>query len=217
MQQRFAVIICGRFHLTQIRRIRRRFNYRVAAMKEKFLLHACQESHSLMFAYLVATSVPSAVSQQERTRFALAGSWQRRHRVDHGGSEANQPPGQAWARPDLRFRSAMREPQVARLRGRPGRYVFERSVGQQPACQGGSGKSGAPAFHSCGSWWSRLTRQSKTSKTFVARPVACTFGTIGHREATMKEKAAGLNPDKDVNHVNMDILEIQKLVEVRWA
>ena len=29
----------------------------------------------------------------------------------------------------------------------------------------------------------------------------------------MKEKAAGLNPDKDVNHVNMDILEIQKLVE----
>ncbi|MCC6980049.1 MAG: ABC transporter substrate-binding protein [Candidatus Melainabacteria bacterium] len=53
----------------------------------------------------------------------------------------------------------------------------------------------------------------KEIKDLRGKTVACTFGTIGHREATLKEEAAGLNPDKDVNHVNMDILEIQKLVE----
>lgn len=53
----------------------------------------------------------------------------------------------------------------------------------------------------------------KEIKDLKGKTVACTFGTIGHREATMKEEAAGLNPEKDVNHVNMDILEIQKLVE----
>lgn len=53
----------------------------------------------------------------------------------------------------------------------------------------------------------------KEIKDLKGKTVACTFGTIGHREATMKEEAAGLNPDKDVKHVNMDILEIQKLVE----
>ncbi len=52
----------------------------------------------------------------------------------------------------------------------------------------------------------------KDIKDLRGKTVACTFGTIGHREATLKEEAAGLNPDKDVNNVNMDILEIQKLV-----
>lgn len=52
----------------------------------------------------------------------------------------------------------------------------------------------------------------KEIKDLKGKTVACTFGTIGHREATMKEQAAGLNPDKDVQHVNMDIFEIQKLV-----
>lgn len=52
----------------------------------------------------------------------------------------------------------------------------------------------------------------KDIKDLRGKTVACTFGTIGHREATMKEQAAGLNPDMDVTHVNMDILEIQKLV-----
>ena len=53
----------------------------------------------------------------------------------------------------------------------------------------------------------------KDVKDLRGKTVACTFGTIGHREATLREKAAGLDPDKDVNNVNMDILEIQKLVE----
>lgn len=52
----------------------------------------------------------------------------------------------------------------------------------------------------------------KEIKDLKGKTVACTFGTIGHREATLKEEAAGLKPE-DVNHVNMDILEIQKLVE----
>lgn len=53
----------------------------------------------------------------------------------------------------------------------------------------------------------------KDIKDLRGKTVACSFGTIGHREATLKEHAAGLNPDKDVTHVNMDILAIQKLVE----
>lgn len=51
----------------------------------------------------------------------------------------------------------------------------------------------------------------KEIKDLRGKTIACTFGTIGHREATLKEEAAGLKPE-DVNHVNMDILEIQKLV-----
>lgn len=52
----------------------------------------------------------------------------------------------------------------------------------------------------------------KEIKDLRGKTVACTFGTIGHREATLKEQAAGLDPGKDVTNVNMDTLEIQKLV-----
>lgn len=52
----------------------------------------------------------------------------------------------------------------------------------------------------------------KETKDLKGKTIACTFGTIGHREVTLKEEAAGLDPAKDVNNVNMDILEIQKLV-----
>lgn len=61
----------------------------------------------------------------------------------------------------------------------------------------------------------------KDVKDLRGKTIACTFGTIGHREATLVAKAAGLNPDKDVTNVNMDILEIQKLVGAggreRWG
>ncbi|MBX9691768.1 MAG: ABC transporter substrate-binding protein, partial [Cyanobacteria bacterium] len=61
----------------------------------------------------------------------------------------------------------------------------------------------------------------KETKDLRGKTVACTFGTIGHREATLKEEAAGLDSKKDVNNVNMDILEIQKLVGAggreRWG
>lgn len=52
----------------------------------------------------------------------------------------------------------------------------------------------------------------KDIKDLRGKTVACTFGSIGHREATLKEEAVGLTPGKDVNNINMDILEIQKLV-----
>lgn len=45
------------------------------------------------------------------------------------------------------------------------------------------------------------------------RTVATPFGTVAHREATMKQLAAGLDPDKDVKNINIDILEISNLVQ----
>lgn len=53
----------------------------------------------------------------------------------------------------------------------------------------------------------------KEIKDLRGKIIGCTFGTIGHREVTRREKEAGLVPDKDVTNVDMDILEIQKLVE----
>lgn len=53
----------------------------------------------------------------------------------------------------------------------------------------------------------------KNIKDLKGKTIACTFGTIGHREVTNREREAGLTPDKDVTNVNMDILEIQKLIE----
>lgn len=53
----------------------------------------------------------------------------------------------------------------------------------------------------------------KELKDLKGKTVACPFGSFAHREATLKERSAGLDPDKDVHNVNMDILAIQKLVE----
>lgn len=52
----------------------------------------------------------------------------------------------------------------------------------------------------------------KDLKDLRGKTIACTFGSIGHREVTLKEQSVGLIPGKDVNNVDMDILEIQKLV-----
>lgn len=52
------------------------------------------------------------------------------------------------------------------------------------------------------------------------KTVASPFGTVAHREATVKQIAAGLDPDKDVKNLNLDILEISNLVQAggtgRW-
>ncbi len=53
----------------------------------------------------------------------------------------------------------------------------------------------------------------KNIKDLRGKIIACTFGTIGHREVTQREQEAGLIPDKDVTNVNMNILDIQKLIE----
>ncbi|MCY3018361.1 MAG: ABC transporter substrate-binding protein [Planctomycetota bacterium] len=45
------------------------------------------------------------------------------------------------------------------------------------------------------------------------KTVASPFASIAHREAILKEQAAGLDADKDVKNVNLDILEISSLVQ----
>lgn len=45
------------------------------------------------------------------------------------------------------------------------------------------------------------------------KTLASPFGTVAHREATLKEAGAGLSPDADVKNINLDILEISSLVQ----
>jgi ABC-type nitrate/sulfonate/bicarbonate transport system substrate-binding protein len=52
----------------------------------------------------------------------------------------------------------------------------------------------------------------KEVKDLVGKTVASPFGSIAHREAIIKEQAAGLNADNDVKNVNRDIFDIRKLV-----
>ncbi len=42
--------------------------------------------------------------------------------------------------------------------------------------------------------------------------VASPFGSVGHREALLKQQEAGLDPDRDVRNINLDILEIRRRV-----
>ncbi len=52
----------------------------------------------------------------------------------------------------------------------------------------------------------------KEIKDLKGKTVASSFGSFAHRETILKEQAAGLDADKDVKNVNMDILDVQKLV-----
>jgi len=45
------------------------------------------------------------------------------------------------------------------------------------------------------------------------KTVASPFGSVAHREAILKQRASGLDPDKDVQNVNLDILEISNVVQ----
>ncbi len=45
------------------------------------------------------------------------------------------------------------------------------------------------------------------------KTVASPFGSVSHREAVLKEQAAGLDADKDVKNINLDILEIANVVQ----
>ena len=58
-----------------------------------------------------------------------------------------------------------------------------------------------------------LNSPVKEIKDLKGRTVASSFGSFAHRETILKEQAAGLDPDKDVKNVNMDILDIRKLVK----
>jgi sulfonate transport system substrate-binding protein len=48
---------------------------------------------------------------------------------------------------------------------------------------------------------------------FKGKIIASPFGSVAHREAILKEQATGLNADKDVNNINLDILEISNVVQ----
>ena len=50
-------------------------------------------------------------------------------------------------------------------------------------------------------------------KDLRGKTVACTFGSLGHRLVTLSEEADGLSLGKDVSNVNMDTLDIQKLLQ----
>ncbi|MGH7800416.1 MAG: ABC transporter substrate-binding protein [Thermodesulfobacteriota bacterium] len=49
-------------------------------------------------------------------------------------------------------------------------------------------------------------------KELRGKTVASPFGSVAHREAILKQQAAGLNADNEVNNVNLDILDIRRLV-----
>ena len=48
---------------------------------------------------------------------------------------------------------------------------------------------------------------------FKGKTIASPFGSVAHREVILKEQAIGLNADKDVNNINLDILEISNVVQ----
>ncbi|MFZ0256297.1 MAG: NrtA/SsuA/CpmA family ABC transporter substrate-binding protein, partial [Gammaproteobacteria bacterium] len=49
-------------------------------------------------------------------------------------------------------------------------------------------------------------------KDLRGKTVASPFGSIAHRVAILKQRAVGLDPDRDVRNVNLDLLEIRRRV-----
>lgn len=48
---------------------------------------------------------------------------------------------------------------------------------------------------------------------FKGKTLASPFGSVAHREAILKEQTVGMDADKDVNNINLDILEISNVVQ----
>lgn len=168
----------------------------------------------VMIGYIISTSMPSAKSQHERVpirigwQLAMATQGQlvevlkRTNLLDRIGLDPTFVP------------FSYGEPEVAAAARGDLDVMF--SSGQSVnnlLARGGKWKVLARLHYIPAALMVPPDSPIKEVKDLRGKTIACTFGTIGHREATMKERAAGLNPDKDVNHVNMDILEIQKLVE----
>jgi sulfonate transport system substrate-binding protein len=57
----------------------------------------------------------------------------------------------------------------------------------------------------------------ETAADLRGRTIASPFGSVAHREATLWQESAGLNPASDVKNVNLDILEISNLVQTSAA
>lgn len=183
-------------------------------MKEKIFTAVLSGIAVLMLAYFITTSLPSAVSKQERVPIRIG--WQlatatqgqlvevlkRTNVLDTLGLDPTFVPF-SYGEPEV----------AAALRGDLDVMFSSGQSVNNLLASGGKWKVLGRLHYIPAALMVPLDSPIKEIKDLRGKTVACTFGTIGHREATIKEKAAGLNPAKDVNHVNMNILEIQKLVE----
>lgn len=183
-------------------------------MKEKIFTAVLSGIAVLMFAYIITTSIPSAKSQQERIPIRIG--WQlatstqgqivevlkRTNLLDRLGLDPTFVPF-SYGEPEV----------AAALKGDLDVMFSSGQSVNNLLARGGKWKVLGRLHFIQAALMVPPNSPIKEIKDLRGKTIACTFGTIGHREATLKEQAAGLDPKKDVNHVNMDILEIQKLVE----
>jgi len=79
--------------------------------------------------------------------------------------------------------------------------------------RGGKWKIAARAYYNRSAIMVPPDSPVKEVKDLRGKTVATPFESIAQREAILREKAAGLDADKEVKNVNMNIFDIQKLVE----
>ncbi|MCF8255864.1 MAG: NrtA/SsuA/CpmA family ABC transporter substrate-binding protein [Bacteroidia bacterium] len=98
-------------------------------------------------------------------------------------------------------------------------------VGDQPAvnliAKGGKWKIVSRLFYTKTAIMVPLESPINAMIDFKGKTLASPFGSVAHREAILKQQAAGLDADKDLNNVNLDILEISTVVQsggrVKWG
>jgi ABC-type nitrate/sulfonate/bicarbonate transport system substrate-binding protein len=98
-------------------------------------------------------------------------------------------------------------------------------VGDQPVinliARGGKWKIVSRLFYTRTAIMAPIGSPIQKMEDLRGKTLASPFGTVAHREATLKEASVGLDPDKDVKNINVDILEISNLVQAggteRWG
>jgi len=98
-------------------------------------------------------------------------------------------------------------------------------IGDQPAVnlisKGGKWKIVSRLFYTKTAIMVSLNSEIKSIADLKGKTVATPFGSVAHREAILKQQSAGLDADKDVNNINLDILEISNIVQTgdktRWG
>ncbi len=182
-------------------------------MKVKLLTAILSGIGLLVIAFIISISIPSAKSQQERIPIRIG--WQlatstqgqivevlkRTNLLDRLGLDPTFVPF-SYGEPEV----------AAALKGDLDVMFSSGQSVNNLIAKGGKWKVLARLHFIPAALMVPPESPIKEIKDLRGKTIACTFGTIGHREVTLKEEAAGLKPE-DVNHVNMDILEIQKLVE----
>ncbi len=90
-------------------------------------------------------------------------------------------------------------------------------VGDQPAvnliAKGGKWKIVSRLFYTKTAIMVPIESTIHSMADFKGKTLSSPFGSVAHREAILKQQAAGLDPDKDVNNSNLDILEISNVVQ----